>query len=63
MTNQEIAAEIVSQLTQGSVVESVRKYHEGTRRTVSHLTDKSVYFTNGKYENRRSMFHYRLVSA
>lgn len=61
--NATIAAEVVSQLTEGSVVESLRKVNAGTRYTVSHLSAKSVHFTNGQYENKRSMFHYTVVSA
>lgn len=56
------AAEVVAQLTEGTALESLRKYHVGERVTVSHLTEKSVYFTDGTYENKRSMFHYRVVT-
>lgn len=56
------AAEVVSQLIEGTEVESIRKVNAGARYTVSHISEKSVHFTNGQYENKRSMFHYRVVS-
>lgn len=56
--NQIKAAEIVAQLKPGTVVTSPW----GTS-TVKELKGKSVYFTDGKYEPMRGMFHYKIVSA
>lgn len=29
--------------------------------TVSHITEKSVWFTDGQFETKRGLFHYRIV--
>lgn len=55
------AAAIVSQIQPGTVLVSLRPATKGQTRTVDYITDKSVYFTNGKYENKRSMFHYGIA--
>lgn len=61
MKNSQIAAQIVSNLKPGTVVESLRKYHVGERATVAELRGKRVYFTDGQFEDMRSMFNYRIV--
>jgi hypothetical protein len=57
------AAAIASQIKPGSVLSSLRKYYVGELSTVSHITEKSVYFTDGRYTNKRSLFHYTIVSV
>jgi 8-oxo-dGTP pyrophosphatase MutT (NUDIX family) len=57
------AAAVVAQLKKGSVVESLDGANKGSQVTVSHLSEKSVHFTNGQYENKRSMHRYKVVSA
>lgn len=54
--NQIKASEIVEQLKSGTVV----KAKWGTS-TVAELRGKRVYFTDGKFEDMRSMFHYSII--
>jgi len=51
------AQAVADQIKVGSVLRSLRPHATGTV-TVSEITEKSVYFTNGKYTNKRSLHWY-----
>lgn len=55
------AAEIASQIETGSVLHRVGP--NSGEVTVKEITEKSVYFTNGKMTNKRSLHHYTITSV
>ena len=54
------AAEILSQIEVASVIRRIGP--NGSDVTVKEITEKSVYFTNGKMTNKRSLHHYTVIS-
>lgn len=60
MTNKEISAQILSQIKPGTILKH-RTKNWISPATVERIGEKSVYFTDGQYENIRSLFHYAIV--
>lgn len=60
MTNKEISAQILADIKPGTVLKH-RTKNWIAPATVERITEKSVYFTDGEYENIRSLFNYAIV--